>query len=148
MEEIAETTEQSQKPSFWSSFWFPAVFGFISATFLDFFSFTVAWFSAGIIASCISYFALPKPRIGIVKYFVFIQVCLIVTLFAIRVVPHELREVMPKFWAYALPALLLANAIYFVPPLDGSKRGAWWKWFLGSFVFAGLFGWLMSYVAT
>ena len=145
MEKIAELTEQSQKSSFWSGFWFPAVFGFSSSIFREFVSFHAAWFLAGILASFVSYVALPKPRVGIVKYFVFIQVCLLVTLVAIWFVPPLLQSIMPAFWAYALPALLLGNAIYFVPPLDGSKRDtAWWKWFLGSLVFAGFFGWFLS----
>jgi len=147
MQEIAETTEQPKKSSFWSGFWFPAVFGFSSSIFREFVSLPVAWFLAGILGSCISYVALPKPRIGIVKYFAFIQTVLLVTFFAIWLVPPLFQTFMPAFWAYALPLLLLANAIYFVPPLDGSKRGAWWKHFLGSLVAAALFGWFLSSLA-
>ena len=144
MEEMTETAEQPQKSSFWSSFWFPAVFGFSSSIFREFVSLPVAWFLAGILASFVGYIALPKPRVGIVKYLAFLQSALLVTFVAIWFVPPLLQNFMPAFWAYALPLLLLANAIYFVPPLYGSKRGALWKWLLSSFFIAGFFGWFLS----
>lgn len=144
MSEIAETTEQPKKSSFWSSFWFPAMFGASSSIFREFFSLPMAWFLAALLASYINYFALPKPRITVVKYLALIQAILVTTFLAIWYVPPMLQTVMPAFWAYAFPAVLLVNAIYFVPPLDGSKRGAWWKWFLGSLVIVSLFAWLLS----
>lgn len=145
MEEISEKTEQSQKSSFWRGFWVSGVFGFSSSIFREFFSLPVAWFFAGMITSCISYITLPKPRIGILRYFAFTQIALLVIFLVIWVVPPFFQRFMPTLWAYALPVLLLGNVIYFVPPLDGNPRDtAWWKWFLGSLIFAGLFGWILS----
>ncbi|NJR55446.1 MAG: hypothetical protein HC768_13290 [Acaryochloris sp. CRU_2_0] len=112
--------------------------------FRRFVSFEVAWLLAGILSSFVSYPALPKPRVGIVKYFLTIQGALLASLVGLFFIPPLLQTVMPAFWAYVLPLLLLANAIYFVPPLDGSSRGAWWKWIVSSFVVAGLYGWFMG----
>ena len=64
-------------------------------------------------------------KVGFAKFFAIAQAILLVALFAIWSVPRQLGKMIPEFWAYALPILLLFNAIYFVPPLDGSKRGAW-----------------------
>lgn len=102
---------------------------------------------AGVVATGIGYFTLSKPRVGFLRFFLYAQACIAVALSAIWLIPQWLRAVMPEFWAYAIPLLLLFNAIYFLPPLNGSgesRRGAWWKWILGSFLFAGLFAWLIS----
>ncbi|HEX9963320.1 MAG TPA: hypothetical protein VGB00_20480 [Pyrinomonadaceae bacterium] len=142
--EIAEKTGKKQKSSFWSGFWFPVVFSFSSGILRGYVSIFTAWILAGLLATFISYFAESETKAGFVKYFLYIQACMLAALAALRLIPHQLREVIPEFWAYAVPALLLFNAFYFVPPLDGSSRGAWWKWVLGSFLFAGLYGWAMS----
>ncbi|MCW5959805.1 MAG: hypothetical protein KIS76_06545 [Pyrinomonadaceae bacterium] len=147
MTEIAETFKQSQKSSFFEGFWFLVVFGLSASIFLEFIYLPFAWLLAGLLATCVSYFTLSKPRVAFIKYFAVIQTVLLVTLTVVFFIPRQLREIIPKFWAYAFPLFLVSNVCYFVPPLDGSKRGAWWKWFLGSFVFAGLFGWIMSYLA-
>ncbi len=101
---------------------------------------------AGVVSAGGGYFTLPKPRPGFVKFFLYEMAVLAAVLAALWLVPEALAKIMPEFWAYSLPALLLFNTAYFLPPLIGSRieRGAWWKWLLGSLLFAGIYGWAIS----
>lgn len=145
MEEIAETIKQPQKSSFWNDYSFPIVFGFCSPMFREFLPQILAWILAGIFASFVSYFTLPKPRVGIIKYLAVIQVGLFIVFLAIWFVPLKLQNIIPTFWSYFLLILFLGNALYFVPPLDGNRREmVWWKWSFGSMVLAVIFSYILS----
>lgn len=144
----AKTNEQAREPYLGFGFWFPLLFVISSSILRSYLPFFAASILAGVVTACIGYFTLSKPRVGFVRFFVYAQVCVAVVLTVIWLAPQWLEAAMPKFWAHALPALLLSNAAYFLPPLDrskGVKRGALWKWILGSFLFAGFYGWIMSF---
>jgi hypothetical protein len=143
--EIAETNEQTRKSSFWSGLWFPLVLFFSAGILRNIVSQIAAWIIASLLATFISYFAEPKLKVGFVKFFVVIQALMLVFIAALMLIPPQLAKAMPEFWAYAVPVFLLFNAVYFVPSFDGRPRGAWWKWVLGSCLFAAFFGWIISF---
>jgi hypothetical protein len=140
MSEIAETNEKSKESipesRFWRGVWFPLLIGFFSPILQRYFSLPTTLIIISTIASFLSYFTPPKPKINFVKFFLIMQAVMLAAAFGIWLLPQQLEKAMPVFWAYFLPALLLFNAAYFVPPLDGRKREAHWKWILTSFLLA------------
>ena len=151
MEKIAETTEQPKKPSiwkdFWSGFWFPIIFILGSSIFRKGFGFyaPAVWIVWGAITICICYRIEPKPKVGFIKYFLFIETGLIVFVLALWFAPKFLRATMPEFWAYTLPAIPVFIAAYFVRPFLGDgKRGNFLWCLVGSVALAALFGWFIS----
>lgn len=144
MKDAVEKNEQAQKSLLWDVVCFTLAFILCAQIMRDIVPPPLLWTLAAFVASCTSYLAFPVFNAGFIKYVVLIQVCLTPVIIFMWLVPPLLEKFMPPFWAYFVPMLLLANAVYFVPHLDAGKRGALWKWFLGSAVFAAIFGWFLS----
>lgn len=147
MDAPLQPTKELKKPSFLSGVWFPVIFSFGSTILRHGFGVyaPTAWIVWGAITICICYAIEPNPKIVFIKHFIAAELCLIILVVTNWFVPQMLRSTIPEFWAYALPIAAVSLATYFVLPLFGvGRRYNFWWWLIGSVVFAGLFGWLIS----
>ena len=144
-EEIRKSSED-KKTFAWGNFWWIVLFSFGSSILREMGVYpSIAWIGWGTVVNIVSYWLPPNPKESFIKWFVTMETLLIGFVVIVWFIPKLLREIIPIFLAYGLPALVFFMSIYFIPPLQGNKkRSGFLKWVIGCCIFALLFGWFIS----
>lgn len=98
----------------------------------------------GILSTIVLYFENPKIKGGIVKFFLTMQLWIVIVIGLIRFLPSFLENFIPSFWAFFLSFLILSNISYVMPLPIERKKYPFWQWTLGSLIFCALFAYTIS----
>lgn len=98
----------------------------------------------GILSTIVLYFENPKIKGGFVKFFLTLQLWIVLVVGMIKFLPSFLESFIPTFWAFFLPLLILSNISYVMPSLIERKKYPFWQWTLGSLICCALFAYFIS----